>query len=104
MLKQVIDEVEPAKGCGTEQVNVWLWLRVCVCLAGTWNAVFVPAVFENKQDVIPESVSVLFQDPTNLVEHLKQEWGKRIKRWTFLKLVCLIILRHILERNDISQQ
>ena len=32
----------------------------------------IPAVFENKQDVISEGVPVLLQDPTHVIEHLKQ--------------------------------
>lgn len=63
MLKQVIDEVEPAIA----------WNRTgdcdcaCASVCSAQNVAFVPAVFENEQDVIPESVSVLFQDPTDII-------------------------------------
>jgi len=30
-----------------------------------------PAVFENKQDVVSEGVSVLLQDPAHIVKHLQ---------------------------------
>lgn len=51
--------------CGTEQVTVTVTACASVCSAQ--NVAFVPAVFENEQDVIPESVSVLFQDPTDII-------------------------------------
>lgn len=33
----------------------------------------LPAVFENKQDVVSEGVPVLLQDPTHVVQHLQQQ-------------------------------
>lgn len=36
-----------------------------------------PAVFEDKQDVVSEGVSVLFKDPTHIVEHLKSKQTKK---------------------------
>lgn len=34
---------------------------------------FVPAVFENKQDVVSESVSVLLQNSPHIIQHLKTQ-------------------------------
>lgn len=34
------------------------------------RAALSPAVFEDEQDVVPEGVSVLLQDPTHVIQHL----------------------------------
>lgn len=37
------------------------------------SVICLPAVFENKQDVVSEGVPVLLQDPTRIIKHLKQK-------------------------------
>ena len=50
---------------------------VCVCVCSACrrqkSVVLLPAVFEDKQDVVSEGVSVLLQDPTHVIKHLKHK-------------------------------
>lgn len=72
MFKEVVDEVKPA-GARSRTGDF-----ACGCFVQhAGDVIFLPAVFENKQDVIPEGVSVLFQDSTHIIKHLHQNTSQR---------------------------